>query len=57
MKTSGEPVLLFYLPGLGSADREGVTGWVVYRLGLHTAGIAAMVRLCQAEAAQDFSSS
>lgn len=44
-------------PGLGSADAEGATGWVVFGLSLHAAGIAAMVGLCQAKAAQDFSTS
>lgn len=46
-----------YLPGLGSTDREGSTGWVVLGLGLHTAGITAVVWLCQTKAAQDFSTS
>lgn len=46
-----------YLPGLGSTDGEGTTGRVVFGLGLHTAGIAAVVGLCQAKAAQDFSPS
>lgn len=46
-----------YLPGLGSTDGEGATGWVVFGLGLHTAGITAVVGLCQAKAAQDFSTS
>lgn len=49
-----EPV---YLPGLGSADGKGTTGWVVFGLGRHTARIAAMIGLCQAKAAQDFSTS
>ena len=46
-----------YLPGLGSTDAEGSTGWVVFGLGLHAAGITAVVRLRQAKAAQDFSTS
>lgn len=49
--------LWVYLPGLGSTDGEGAAGRVVFGLGLHTAGIAAVVGLCQAEAAQDFSAS
>lgn len=45
------------LPGFGSADSEGTTRGVVFGLGLHTAGIAAMVGLRQAKAAKDFTSS
>lgn len=48
---------LVYLPGLGSIEGEGAAGWVVFGFGLHAAGIAAMVGLRQAKAAQDFSSS
>lgn len=46
-----------YLPGLGSTDGEGTAGWVVFGLGFHAAGIAAVVGLRQAKAAQDFSTS
>lgn len=46
-----------YLPGLGSVDGKGTTGWVVFGLSLHAAGIAAMIGLCQAKAAQYFSTS
>lgn len=45
------------VPGLGSADGERIIGRVVYGPGLHAAGIAAVVRFCQAKAAQDFPSS
>lgn len=61
-KTSDQESLLLshmwiYLPGLGSTEAEGTAGGVVFGLGLHTAGIAAVVGLRQAKATQNFSSS
>lgn len=53
-KQSEDPLAV---PGLGSADGECIAGRVVSGPGLHAAGIAAVVGLCQAKAAQDFPSS